>query len=279
MPTSVGRVHVLETRGPGKLPPVVLLHGLSSAGVHYYRMLRHFKDVSQVLLPDLPGHGFSDTPAQFDEASLLDGLFEALDRLISEPAVVCGNSLGGYTALRYALARPHKVAGLVLASPAGAAMNTRELEALRARFQLTSHRDALEFADALFARRSRIRHLYALGLRRYFALPQTLAVLEAMELTHLFSPGQLRSLEMPVLLLWGGAERILPLAQLEFFKANLPPHSTIERPPGWGHSPFLDDPHGFALRVLKFARELKTLQRGTGASESVTAQAVSELRR
>src|SRR4051794_30043203 len=91
--TSIGRVHVLETRGKGRLPPLVMLHGLSSAGVHYYRMLKHFSGVSRVLLPDLPGHGFSDTPARFDEASMLFGLFDALDQLLDRPAILCGNSL------------------------------------------------------------------------------------------------------------------------------------------------------------------------------------------
>ncbi len=124
--------------------------------------------------------------------------------------VLCGNSLGGYTAIRYALARPEKVLGLVLASPAGASMGAEELPVLRERFRLSSHNDALDFADALFARRSRIRHLYAVGLRRYFKLPQTLAVLDGMSLSQLFIPGQLQALAMPVLLLRGGAERILP---------------------------------------------------------------------
>lgn len=251
--TSVGAVHVLEKHGKGKLPPVVLLHGLSAAGVHYYRVLKHLKSVSRVMLPDLPGHGFSDTPEPMDEAHLLRGLFEALDALIDRPVVLCGNSLGGYTALRYALKRPQNVRGLVLASPAGASMGQEELEVLRAQFRLSSHADALDFTDALFARRKKSRHLYALGVKRYFDLPQTKAVLSGMSLSHLFSAGTLSHLPMPILLLWGGAERILPEKHLRFFLENLPKHTIVERPPHWGHSPFLDDPKGFARRIVLFA--------------------------
>ncbi|MBS1152010.1 MAG: putative hydrolase [Myxococcaceae bacterium] len=256
VPTSVGRVHVLEKEQHGGLPPLVLLHGLSSAGVHYYRVLKHLAQMSRVVLPDLPGHGFSDVPGRFDEEAMIAGLFEALDAVIDRPAVLCGTSLGGYLALRYALARPQKVLGLVLASPGGASMGAEELRLLRARFRLGSHREALDFADALFARRSRIRHLYAVGLRRYFQLPQTLAVLEGMTLSQLFLPGQLKVLSMPVLLLWGGHERILPLSHLQFFVENLPAHARVERPAGWGHSPFLDDPEGFARRLVTFAAAL-----------------------
>ena len=254
--TSVGRVHVLEKNQRGPLAPLVLLHGLSSAGVHYYRMLKHLSQVSRVLLPDLPGHGFSDAPAQLDEAAMMAGLFEALDALIDRPTVICGNSLGGYTAIRYALARPQKVLGLVLASPGGASMGPEEMRVLREKFRISSHHDALDFADALFARRSRIRHFYAMGLRRYFRLPQTLAVLEGMALSQLFTPAQLSSLQMPVLLLWGAAERILPASHLKFFVDHLPKHAVIERPANWGHSPFLDDPRGFARRIVKFEEGL-----------------------
>lgn len=254
VPTSVGAVHVLEKRGGGPLPPIVLLHGLSAAGVHYYRVLKHLAPFSRVLLPDLPGHGFSDTPVPMDEPTLMTGLFEALDQLLDVPAVLCGNSLGGYTALRYALKRPEKVRALVLASPAGASMGEDELSLLRAQFKLDSHADALDFTDALFARRKRSRHLYAYGVRRYFALPQTQAVVDGMSLSHLFRAGSLEHLTMPILLLWGGAERILPESHLRFFEANLPKHTLVERPPHWGHSPFLDDPAGFGKRLVSFVK-------------------------
>jgi pimeloyl-ACP methyl ester carboxylesterase len=254
--TSVGRVHLLERHGPGPLPPVVLLHGLSSAGVHYLRVTPHLKAVSRVLLPDLPGHGFSDMPASFTGASMLGGLIEALDEVIDRPVVLAGTSLGGYMAIRYALVRPQNVAGLLVAAPAGAAMAAEELQALRARFELKTHRDAVQFVDALFARPKLARHVIALGLRKYFSLPQTVAVLQQMQLAQLLTPAELARLTMPMLFLWGAAERILPSTNLEFFRAHLPPHARIEVLSHWGHSGFLDDPKGFALSVVRFAAQL-----------------------
>ncbi len=249
---------MLERNHGGSLPPVVLLHGLSSAGVHYWQVLRHLDGAARVILPDLPGHGFSDTPATMSAENLLAGLTEALDAVLDQPAVLTGNSLGGYAAIRYALARPEKVAGLLLAAPAGAAMDAEQLQTLRARFTLKSHSEALRFADALFALPKRSRHLYALGLRRYFALPQTRAVVSAMQPAILFTPAELARLTMPILMLWGEAERILPESSLEFFRAHLPAHARIQRPKRWGHSGFLDDPRGFAEHVLRFADEVAT---------------------
>ncbi|MBL8954602.1 MAG: alpha/beta hydrolase, partial [Myxococcaceae bacterium] len=250
MPTSVGRVHVLERRGRGTLPPLVLMHGLSSAGTHYVNVTRHLRGTSRVVLPDLPGHGFSDMPSKLDAASLMQGLIESLDAVIDEPAILSGNSLGGYTAIRYALARPHKVRALMLAAPAGAGMAAEDLEALRKRFSLKSHADAVSFVDALFHERKLTRHVYAMGLRRYFSLPQTVAVLAQLEMGILFTPEELQSLRTPLLFLWGESERLLPVACLHWFQQHLPAHSVIEHVPGWGHSGFLDDPKGFAHRLM-----------------------------
>jgi pimeloyl-ACP methyl ester carboxylesterase len=251
--TSTGTVHVLERNGGGPLPPVVLLHGLSSTGVHYLRVVRHLGAFSRVVLPDLPGHGFSDMPEHLAGANLLEGAYEALDAIIDRPVVLSGTSLGGYVAIRYALARPQKIAGLMIAAPAGASMTAGELADFRARFELKTHKDALAFVDALFAQPAPFRHAVAWGLRKYFSLPQTRAVLEEMRVARLLTPEELSSLKMPMLVLWGGAERILPAGNLEFFKAHLPPHARIEYPQGWGHSGFLDDPKGFAEHLVQFA--------------------------
>lgn len=258
VPTSVGRVHVLDLPGQGKLPPLVLLHGLSSAGVHFLPMLSHLeRSVSRLIIPDLPGHGFSDKPTRLDGASLQQGLLEALDELTPEPSLLFGNSLGGYGAIRYALARPGRVRALLLSSPGGAEMTAEELALLRARFRLGDHREALEFIDQLLAKRSRLRHLLAWGLRRQLRGAEVEAVLAAVASEHLFTREELQRLTPPLLLLWGRAERILPARHLAFFREHLPGHAQIDEPADWGHSPFLDDPSALARRLLQFAHDVE----------------------
>ena len=261
LPTSVGKVHVLEVEGRGRLPPLVLLHGLSSAGVHFLPMLSLLqRSVSRLIIPDLPGHGFSDTPSRLDAASLQQGLFEALDALVTRPSLVFGNSLGGYAAIRYALARPERVRALLLASPGGAEMSEAELMQLRARFRLSSHGEALEFIDALLATRSRLRHVYAWGLRHQLRRSEVESVLQAISAEQLLAPADLGRLRAPLLLMWGQAERILPSRHLAFFREHLPAHAEFHEPPGWGHSPFLDDAAALARRMLQFAHDLEVGQ-------------------
>lgn len=67
---------------------------------------------------------------------------------------------------------------------------------------------------------------------------------------------ELRALTMPVLLLWGAEERVLPSTGQDFFREHLwPPHARIEVVAGVGHSPQVDDCEGTARRLLDFLRE------------------------
>ncbi|MCG2801189.1 MAG: alpha/beta fold hydrolase [Cellulomonas sp.] len=63
---------------------------------------------------DLPGHG-SRTDERFTLAGALDAIDEAV-RGCSQPPLLVGMSLGGYTCLAYARQHPDKIAGVVLAS-------------------------------------------------------------------------------------------------------------------------------------------------------------------
>lgn len=75
----------------------------------------------RVLLPDLPGFGFSSKPtdAQYHLDYFCGYLFELLDHLDIARCAIVGNSLGGAIALGMALAQPGRVESLVLMAPGG----------------------------------------------------------------------------------------------------------------------------------------------------------------
>jgi pimeloyl-ACP methyl ester carboxylesterase len=252
--TSVGVVHALDGRGGGPLPPLVLLHGFSASCASYLPLLPRVRgSLRRVLLPDLPGHGFSDVPAGgVHSATLKSGLFEALDALLEEPAFLFGNSLGAVPAIRYALERPGRVRGIVLCSPGGAALEPRELASLLSVFQLAGHGEALAFVDRLFAKRAPLRHLIAWGVRRRFMRKDMRSLLASVTPDDLLTPEQLAALRMPVLLIWGRAERIFPGSHLDYFRRHLPASTLFEAPEGCGHSPYLDRPGAIARSILGF---------------------------
>jgi pimeloyl-ACP methyl ester carboxylesterase len=86
-------------------------------------------------------------------------------------------------------------------------------------------------------------------------------LLESTTLDDLPAPEELGALRMPVLLLWGRSERIMPSSSLDYFRRHLPPQTLVEEPSGFGHCPHFDDPARLARRVLEFTRSAVASER------------------
>lgn len=259
--TSVGAVHVYDAPGRGRLPPIVILHGVGSNAVPYARILRRLRRACvRVLAPETPGHGRSAVPAdgELTPQTVFAGISEALDQLLSEPAVVFGNSLGGGLALRYGIERPQRVRGLVLSSPAGAPFAPDELPRFLSTFRLSSRAEARAFLDHLYDRTPWYAALLADDLSANFENPALEHFFASVGPDDFATPEQLAALTMPVLLLWGRADTLMPAHHLEFFREHLPAHAVIEEPAGYGHSPYLEHPAQLAERILEFARALSS---------------------
>jgi pimeloyl-ACP methyl ester carboxylesterase len=252
-------LHVYESRGGGSLPTTVMLHGLGSAAAPFGRVLARLRPhVRRVLAPELPGHGFSAHPgSRMTPDVALDALTHALDGLLDEPAIVCGNSLGGAVALHYALRRPERVRALVLLSPAGARLSEDEWRELKDAFRIRTRADATRLIERVYHRPPWFLALFAHEFPEAFRRPAVQDILDTATNEHAPTPDDLASLPMPILLVWGKSERLLPASALEYFRAHLPPHAIIEQPEGFGHSPHLDEPARVADRILRFARDVE----------------------
>ena len=112
----------------GQGPPVVLLHGGgpgASGPSNFARNLPVFANHFRTLVVDQPGYGKSDKPPvagnYFTFAA--DALAGLLDELGLERVQLVGNSLGGGTAVRFALNYPERAGRLVLMGPGGLSLN------------------------------------------------------------------------------------------------------------------------------------------------------------
>ncbi|GAA2585231.1 alpha/beta hydrolase [Actinomadura fulvescens] len=119
-------------RGAASDPPVVVfVHGLvvDDLSSFYYTLAGPVSAAgARAVLYDLRGHGRSErTPAGYSAADAVADLFGVLDALgHRRPVYLVANSFGGVVALNAALARPERVAGLVMIESYGPAERAGE---------------------------------------------------------------------------------------------------------------------------------------------------------
>ncbi|MGQ0752107.1 MAG: alpha/beta fold hydrolase [Betaproteobacteria bacterium] len=99
-------------RGNGE--PIVLLHGIPTWGYLWHGLLPVLERAGRVLIPDLPGFGYSDKSDRFDRsiAKQAEMIAAWMDTLKVSRAAVVAHDIGGGVALRLATLAPERVTRL-----------------------------------------------------------------------------------------------------------------------------------------------------------------------
>ncbi|MBY4636122.1 alpha/beta hydrolase [Sphingopyxis sp. XHP0097] len=114
------RIHYRD-QGKRDGPVIILLHG-SNASLHTWGpMVARLGADYRVVTLDLPGHGLTGATPDRDYGAA--GMMAAVDvvaaKLSLDRFILGGNSMGGWVAWRYALARPENVEALLLLDASG----------------------------------------------------------------------------------------------------------------------------------------------------------------
>lgn len=107
-----------EAWGEGEIP-LVLGHGFGGSARNFRPQARELARERRFVLFDARGHARSSAPDEadaYEPAELVADLGAVLDAAGAERAIVGGLSMGAGVALRFALAHPERVAGLLLTS-------------------------------------------------------------------------------------------------------------------------------------------------------------------
>jgi pimeloyl-ACP methyl ester carboxylesterase len=105
-------LHYLE-RGQGE--PLVLIHGLGGSGADWAFQVEALEKRFRVIVPDLPGSGYSPPPRdEYTIAGCASAVWSLLDHLGVPRTNIIGFSLGGAVALEMAAQRPTSVPRLGL---------------------------------------------------------------------------------------------------------------------------------------------------------------------
>jgi 2-succinyl-6-hydroxy-2,4-cyclohexadiene-1-carboxylate synthase len=116
-------------------PPLVLLHGFTASSASFEANLDGLREHFTVVTVELLGHGASDAPiasAAYAPEQAIRRLLNLFDHLDYDRVLLCGHSLGGALALRFALDVPERVAGLVVINSSSAAGSPEWRETARA---------------------------------------------------------------------------------------------------------------------------------------------------
>ena len=142
-----GRV-VWRTLGQGR--PLVLLHGGHGAWLHWVRNMQALAENRTVCVPDMPGYGDSDAPADDSMERLLQGLGQSLDMLLGQGVDfdLVGFSFGGLVASHLAVVRGG-VRRLALLGTAGHGGVRRPRAELRNWREAALHGDVSALAETM----------------------------------------------------------------------------------------------------------------------------------
>jgi pimeloyl-[acyl-carrier protein] methyl ester esterase len=252
-------LHV-ESQGAGA--PLVLIHGWGMHGGIWGEVAEQLAQQYQVHRVDLPGYGASAPLSGYD----LDSLVQVLSAQFDEWLTVCGWSLGGQVALRWAQRHPAQVKKLVLVATTPCFVQRADwLCAMAAEvlqeFSIAisqNYRATLKRFLALQVRGSENERELLLQLRERLAglskpdiatLQGGLAILRDTDMRM-----QLDQIMQPALVIAGERDTLTPLAASVYLAQTLP-DARLESIAGAAHTPFLSHPKIFVEHITSFLHE------------------------
>ncbi|TDW28430.1 alpha/beta fold hydrolase [Cryobacterium psychrophilum] len=272
----------------GQGSPILLLHGIGQSLEDWNEQHDRLSNAHTVYSVDLPGFAYSDRlPGRASLAGLAGMLPAFLDRFgLTEPLPVIGNSLGGAVAMTFAAAHPERLSSLVLVDSAGFGKEvTIALRLLAIRpvgivLMRPSRKNSIRTIDGIFYDKKhvttdRIDHKLALTNRpahrsTLLDLAQELGTFRGIRQpwrTRLLA--EVASLPIPVLIMWGDHDHVLPFTHLDAATRALP-HAQTHTFLNAGHMPQIEHADEFAevLRGFIAQQELAPSCTTTGGVAS-----------
>lgn len=239
----------ITMRRSGAGRPLLLLHG--AGGGHWLPYLTDLAARHDVIAPEHPGFGASDTPDWLDTIPDLANFYlDFLDQLDLNHVDVVGHSLGGWIAAELAVRNTRRLASLTLVCSAGIhvkgvpqvdtfLLNDEQL------FRAMFHDQ--KFADEAL-RRAQEPGLEDMQLKNRTITAKLIWQPRAYD-PHLAK--WLHRIDVPALLLWGANDKLFP-KEYAFAFQKLVPGSSLAVIPDCGHIPQVEQREAFVAALEGF---------------------------
>jgi pimeloyl-ACP methyl ester carboxylesterase len=233
----------------GDGPPLLYLHGASGAA--WLPALQSLARNLDVIVPEHPGFGYSETPDWLDTIHDLAYFYlDFLDALKLDGVHVVGNSLGGWIAAELAVRNTRHLASLTLAGAAGLRLEGVE--------QMDSFMDSDEVRlRKFFYDPNRAQEMIARVLasgQEDIALKNRATMAKLVWQPRDHDPHLakwLHRIDVPTLLIWGDTDRLFPVAHGRRFQ-ELIPGAELVIIPKCGHVPQIEQADAFVGAVEAF---------------------------
>lgn len=260
----------------GSGPPVVLIHGLLGYSFSWRFNWEVLAEKHTVYAVDLLGIGYSDRPpigvVPFDLPNSAERMLRWMQQGGIHGAVLVGTSHGGGLAIAMASLDQQRRSGLIAKLVLVSAVNPwTTVGHKRARFLSTPVGGAMlkmvapwlgvgrsAMLERMYGDRSRVTKETLVGYRKPLLLPRSidygLGIVRswAKDIPHLKSCVE-QIASMPTLLIWGGRDRLVPLASARELKNHLR-NSELVVMSGIGHLPYEEGPEEFNRVLLQFVK-------------------------
>lgn len=257
------------------LPPIILIHGFGASIEHWRNNIPVLRENYTVYALDLLGFGASRKA----ETSYTIDLWVELVRnfwqtIVNEPAILVGNSIGSLVCLRAAQTYPDMVRGLVMLSLPDVSLRQEMLPKfiqplVTTLENLVASSFLIKNLLKIVRRPSIIQNWAKVAYEDETAVNEELvsilsapayddgagetfyALFQGVRKSS-FAPGvkeMLPELDMPILLIWGLKDRMIPPSLAGIF-AELNPRIKLVELPGVGHCPHDECPEKFNFILL-----------------------------
>ncbi len=246
----------------GSGPIVVLLHGAGDQAGTWWAVIPPLAGSYGILALDLPGHGASAPEAgPLNMETMLTGV-EAVLATATPPLTLVGNSLGAWIAMLYARRHPDRVARLIVVDGGPLRDDRPELTVLPA-----NREQAARLMDAVLDATTPRPPGFVLDdvARQFQHGPASRLALADMQ-NYLFQ--SLDQFPVPVDLLWGESDQLVPLEYGKRMEAQLPAArlTVIQR---CGHVPQQECPTAFVAALQAILRSAPPARRPAEAIQTV----------